>query len=203
MAKRFVEDRLVIASHNKGKIREIAELLKPFNVEVLSTSDFPELLEPIEDGADFLANALIKSDYVAKVTGLPALADDSGLCVNGLDGAPGIYSARWGGNAKDFNIAMERVGQELDKKIGKKQGESAHFTCALSLSWPDGSHEKFEGKIFGNLTFPAIGENGFGYDGIFIPKGYKVSCAQMEPSQKHAISHRADAFKQLVAGCFS
>ncbi len=203
MAKKFTESKLVIASHNKGKVKEIAQLLKPFAVEVLSAGDFPNLQEPEENGVTFLENAEIKSQYVAENTGLPALADDSGLVVDSLGGAPGIYSARWGGEKKDFYMAMERVGRELEDKVGQKHGEAAHFVCALSLTWPDGHTERFEGKVYGTLTFPPRGDNGFGYDAIFIPEGHKVTFAQMNSDKKQALSHRADAFRQLVAGCFS
>jgi XTP/dITP diphosphohydrolase len=203
MPRHFTEDTLVIASHNPGKVKEIAELLKIFNINVKSASEFDELDEPEEDGVDFLENATIKSEYVSRITGLPALADDSGLCVDGLDGAPGIHSARWGGDNKDFHMAMERVGRELEEKFGDKQGDSAHFVCALSLTWPDGHTERFEGKVFGKLTFPQRGNHGFGYDAIFISDGYNETFAEMDPREKHRISHRADAFRQLVDGCFS
>ena len=194
--KKFTQNKLVIASHNQGKVREIGELLAPYGVETISAGDLG-LPEPIEDGDTFIANAEIKALAAAKASGLPALADDSGLSVDALGGAPGIYSARYAGDSKDFNIAMKRVMDEVGS-----QEKGAHFTCALTLAWPDGVVESFEGKVFGNLTWPMRGEKGFGYDPIFIPTGHDVTFAEMEPCDKHAMSHRANAFKQLIEACF-
>lgn len=197
MARHFDGNKLVIASHNKGKVREIGELLEPFGVETVSAGDL-DLPEPVEDGLTFIANAEIKALAAAKASGLPALADDSGLEVHALGGEPGIYSARWAGPSKDFNVAMAAVNERL----GDTENRSANFTCALTLAWPDGQMESFEGKVFGDLVWPMRGEKGFGYDPIFVPTGHSVTFAEMEPADKHAMSHRADAFKQLIDACF-
>lgn len=185
--------KLVIASHNPGKVREIADLLAPFDLEVTSAADFG-LPEPEETGTTFAANAELKARASAKGTGLTALADDSGLAVRALGGAPGIYSARWAGPDKDFAVAMERVEREL----GDNPDRGAAFICALALAWPDGATEVFEGRIEGTLTWPPRGTRGFGYDPIFLPEGDERTFAEMDPGEKHAISHRARAFAQLV-----
>ncbi len=197
MARHFIGDKLVIASHNKGKVREIGELLEPFGVETISAGDLG-LPEPVEDGLTFIANAEIKALAAAKASGLPALADDSGLEVHGLGGEPGIYSARWAGPTKDFNVAMAAVNE----KLGDNPDRGANFTCALTLAWPDGHMESFEGKVFGSLTWPMRGEKGFGYDPVFVPTGFDMTFAEMEPAEKHAMSHRAEAFTQLIDACF-
>jgi XTP/dITP diphosphohydrolase len=195
--RHFAGGKLVVASHNAGKVREIRELLEPFNVEVISAGEL-NLPEPDETALTFIGNAELKALAAAKAANLPALSDDSGLSIDALDGAPGIYSARWAGPEKDFNMAMRRIEDETRDKADK----SARFICALTLAWPDGHCESFEGKVTGVLTFPPSGKKGFGYDPIFIADGYKVTFAEMEPADKHAISHRADAFRQLVAACF-
>lgn len=197
MARRFDGGRLVIASHNPGKVREIGDLLEPFGAEVVSADDLG-LAEPIEDGATFAANAEIKALAAARAANLPALADDSGLSVTALNGQPGIYSARWGGADKDFDMAMRRVIDEIKDQPDR----SARFVCALTLAWPDGHTETFEGTVKGIITKDLQGDKGFGYDPIFIPTGHAITFAQMDAHQKHAMSHRADAFKKLVAGCF-
>lgn len=197
MARTFDGNKLVIASHNKGKVREIGELLEPFGVQTISAGELG-LDEPVEDGLTFIANAEIKALAAAKASGLPALADDSGLEVAALGGEPGIYSARWAGPTKDFNVAMKDVVE----KMGDATDRSANFTCALTLAWPDGHMESFEGKVFGTVTWPMRGEKGFGYDPIFVPEGFDVTFAEMEPAAKHAMSHRAHAFKQLIDACF-
>ena len=197
MARRFAETELVIASHNPGKIREIGDLLRTFDVTVMSAGDL-ELAEPEETETTFIGNAVLKAKASALGANKPALADDSGLAVTALQGAPGIYSARWAGAEKDFSVAMARVQSEL----GDTQDRSAHFICALALAWPDGHVETFEGRVDGSLTFPPRGEKGFGYDTIFIPDGFDITFAEMEPEKKHAMSHRADAFRQLVTNCF-
>jgi XTP/dITP diphosphohydrolase len=196
MARRFTEKKLVIASHNQGKAKEIAELLKPFAIEVISAAALG-LPEPEETEDSFMGNARLKALAAARAAKLPALADDSGLCVDSLDGAPGIYSARWAGPARDFGAAMDRV---LKAVVGKPR--DAHFVAALALAWPDDHCELFEGKVFGSLADAPRGSRGFGYDPIFIPDGRAVTFGEMDPDQKHRISHRADAFRQLVAGCF-
>lgn len=197
MPRRFSADQLVIASHNQGKIREIDALLKPFGVQVRSAVDL-SLAEPEETGDTFIANAILKAEASTQATGLPALADDSGLAVDALNGDPGIYSARWAGPEKDFTAAM----QKIDSLIGDDAPRSAHFVCALALSWPDGHNEVFEGRVDGTLVWPARGDLGFGYDPMFLPEGYTETFGEMDPVQKHEISHRADAFRQLVAACF-
>jgi XTP/dITP diphosphohydrolase len=193
----FESGKLVIASHNLGKVREIRELLTPFDVDVVSVGDL-DIPEPVEDGMTFVANAIIKAHAAALASGLPALADDSGLAVHTLNNEPGIYSARWAGPNKDFSLAMEKIQKRLENFDDK----SAHFTCALALCWPDGHTESFEGKVFGHMTWPPRGDKGFGYDPTFIANGMSVSFAEMQPKSKHAISHRAKAFRKLVKGCF-
>ena len=197
MARSFTEPKLVLATHNPGKVVEIAALLEPFGVEVVSAGELG-LPEPEETEATFEGNARLKAHAAARAANLPALSDDSGLAVSGLDGAPGIYSARWAGPGKDFGVAMARVETEL----GDNPDRSAHFICALTLAWPDGHDETFVGKVHGTLTFPPRGEHGFGYDPIFVAEGHAQTFGEMDPAQKHAMSHRADAFSQLVAACF-
>jgi XTP/dITP diphosphohydrolase len=196
MARRFTGDTLVIASHNKGKVREIAELLGAYVAHFPSAGELG-LPEPEETEATFIGNAELKARAAAIASGLPALADDSGLVVPALGGAPGIYSARWAGPDKDFDFAMRRVQVELGGG-----DPAAHFVCALALAWPDGHAESVEGRINGHLVFPPRGDRGFGYDPIFIMAGRDITFAEMDPVEKHAVSHRADAFAQLVALCF-
>lgn len=196
MSRRFDGDTLVIASHNKGKVREIAHLLGAYVAHFPGAGDL-NLPEPEETESSFIGNAELKARAAALGSGLPALADDSGLVVPALGGAPGIYSARWAGETKDFDIAMRRVESELGGG-----DPSAHFVCALSLAWPDGHVESCEGKVYGRLVFPGRGDRGFGYDPIFIPDGHDITFAEMDPADKHRMSHRADAFAQLVARCF-
>jgi XTP/dITP diphosphohydrolase len=195
-------ETLVIASHNPGKVREIAELVEPFGVAVKSAGDLG-LAEPEETGASFAENAELKARASAEGAGLPALADDSGLSVRALGGRPGIYSARWAGPDKDFRQAMERVERELREANGGAGGDrSACFVCALTLAWPDGTVRTFQGQIDGTLTYPPRGERGFGYDPVFVPEGHEITFGEMEPAQKHAMSHRARAFRQLVDAVF-
>lgn len=197
MARFFKGGKLIIASHNLGKVIEIKKLLLPFSTDVISAGDL-NLPEPVEDGQTFKDNAKIKAQAAALASGLPALADDSGLCVHKLNDEPGIYSARWAGPDKNFDVAMRKVQEKL-KKFDDK---SAHFTCALALCWPDGHTEIFEGKVFGNLIWPPRGKKGFGYDPIFIANDMSLSFAEMQPEAKHAISHRAQAFKKMMKACF-
>lgn len=199
MARRFAGDRLVIASHNPGKAREIEDLLRPFAVVVVPAAELC-LPEPEETGASFIANAELKAVAAAQASGLPALADDSGLVVSSLGGAPGVTSARWAGPERDFRIAMRRVQEQLERITGADR--KAHFACALTLAWPDGHRETFEGFVHGRLVFPPRGERGFGYDPIFVPDGRDLSFGEMDPDEKHRISHRADAFRKLVSACF-
>ena len=198
--RRFAGPKLVIASHNAGKAREIAELLAPYGVEVISATKL-DLPEPEETETTFVGNAELKARAAAQRSGLPALADDSGLVVPALEGAPGIYSARWAGPAKDFAIAMTRVQRELEAKAASDR--HAHFVAALSLCWPDGHCESFEGRVDGRVVWPPRGDKGFGYDPMFVPDGHAITFGEMEPAAKHAISHRADAFRQLTAACFA
>ena len=197
MARLFDHDRLVIASHNPGKVSEIADLMQPFVVEVISAADL-NLDEPEETGTTFADNALLKAHAAAKAANLPALADDSGLVVNALAGAPGVYSARWAGADKDFIVAMEKV----EKLLRGSEDRSSMFVCALALAWPDGHADVFEGFVEGEITWPPRGEKGFGYDPIFTADGEDITFAEMEPAQKHTMSHRADAFQKLVSACF-
>lgn len=199
MTRFFKEDVLVLATHNPGKVREISELLRPYNIITKSAADL-DLPEPIEDGASFRENAIIKAKFTAKESGMPGLSDDSGLCVHDLNDEPGIYSARWAGSEKNFGLAMKKIWERL-KDI--PQPWHAHFVCALALAWPDGHTESFEGKIFGEITWPPRGEKGFGYDPIFVPVGETQTFAELDPIFKHSISHRAEAFDMLVRSCFT
>jgi len=185
---------LVIATHNAGKAREIAALLEG-RVGAVVTSGALGLPEPVEDANTFEGNALIKARAACAESGKPALADDSGLAVTALGGDPGIYSARWGGAAKDFNLAMAKVHEAL----GDAEDRSAAFICALALVFPDGREEVFTGRVEGDIVWPKRGAKGFGYDPIFQPKGKALTFAEMDPGDKQAMSHRADAFRQLVA----
>ena len=192
--------KLVIATHNAGKLREIRELLAPFSIECVGAAEL-DLPEPEETGNNFVDNAELKAREAADLSGLPALADDSGLSVDALHGMPGIFSARWAevaeGN-RDFGRAMEKVWNEVEA-AGEDAGHDAHFTCALSIAWPDGDIESFEGKVFGTLVWPPRGENGFGYDPMFVPVGRDKTFGEIEPAEKHGMSHRAQAFERLVA----
>lgn len=182
---------LVIASHNAGKVAEIGAMLAPLGFKVLSASE-TGLSEPEETGSTFAENAILKAEYTAHHTGLPALADDSGLAVDALGGAPGIYSARWAGADKNFASAFARIQNELGDKPA-----TAHFVCVLALALPTGT-QTFEGRIDGKLIFPPRGERGFGYDPIFIPDGYAQTFAEIDPAEKNRISHRARAFAKFL-----
>lgn len=198
--RKLAPGKLVIASHNEGKVGEIHALLKPYGIDTVSAGALG-LPEPAETGTTFLANAELKARSAADLSGLPALADDSGLAVEALGGDPGIYSARWAGEQKDFGLAMRLVHEHLER-AGPAAGRDAHFICALSLCWPDGHIESFEGRVDGLIVWPPRGTQGFGYDPIFRPLGHDVSFGEMRPDAKHAISHRADAFRKLVAAVF-
>ena len=194
--------RLVLASHNKGKLREIAALLAPYGIDVVSAGDLG-LAEPDETESTFAGNARLKSVAAAVASGLPALSDDSGLEVDALNGAPGIYSARWAGPSKDFSLAMRKVEDALALTgTTTPQTRRANFTAVLSLAWPDGSSEEFEGKVFGTLVWPPRGTRGFGYDPMFLADGHNETFGEMAPEAKHAISHRAVAFRKFVEACF-
>ena len=199
MARRFTEPRLILASHNVGKLREIVALIAPFGIETRGAAEL-DLPEPEETGLTFTENAVLKARAAATATGAPALADDSGLVVAGLDGAPGLHSARWAetSQGRDFVAAMNRVEFEL----GADGDRRAHFISVLALYWPDGHCEIFEGRIDGHLTFPPLGARGFGYDPIFVPGGYDVTFGEMDPDEHYSMSHRARAFSKLVAACF-
>jgi XTP/dITP diphosphohydrolase len=198
--RKLAPGKLVIASHNEGKVREIRALLAPFGVEPVSAASL-DLPEPDETGTTFVANAELKALQAADLSGLPALADDSGLCVEALGGEPGIFSARWAGPSKDFGLAMALVEKNIAEK-GPDVPRDAHFVCALALAWPDGHVEWFEGRVDGTLVWPPRGGNGFGYDAMFLPNGHEQTFGEMAPEAKHAMSHRADAFGQLVAAVF-
>jgi XTP/dITP diphosphohydrolase len=197
MRQPFPGDRLVIASHNPGKVEEIAALLASFGVETIAAGSLG-LPEPEETGDSFEANAALKARASTEASGLPALADDSGLVVPALGGAPGIYSARWAGPAKDFRVAMERVHRELGDK-----DRSARFIAVLALAWPHGDTELFRGEVDGTLTWPPRGDRGFGYDPMFIPRGGTLTFGEIDPVEKHRISHRARAFAKLVERYFN
>jgi XTP/dITP diphosphohydrolase len=197
VSRRLEPGKLVIASHNQGKVREIAELLGPYGMILLSAAEL-DLPEADETGNSFVDNAELKARLAADLSGLPALADDSGLCVDALEGRPGIYSARWAGEDRDFALAMERVHEEMLAQ-GPEAGRNAHFICALSVCWPDGYIQSFEGRVDGILVWPPRGGLGFGYDPMFQPVGRDVTFGEMDPGEKHAMSHRADAFRKLVA----
>ena len=194
--------RLVVASHNPGKVREILDLVAPHGLRVVSAAELG-LPEPEETGSTFAANAELKALTAARGAGLPALADDSGIEVEALGGAPGIYSARWAGPSKDFSVAMRRVADELraEGRWSQSPGPRANFTAVLCLAWPDGTSEAFEGKVYGHLVWPPRGTKGFGYDPMFVADGETLTFGEMEPAAKHAISHRARAFAKFVAAC--
>ena len=197
MSRKLAPGKLVIASHNEGKVREIRALLAEHGIDPVSAGSLG-LPEPPETGTTFVANAELKARAAADLSGLPALADDSGLVVEALGGEPGIFSARWAGENKDFGLAMRLVNERLLEQ-GPDAGRDAHFVCALSLAWPDGHVESFEGRVDGVLVWPPRGSQGFGYDPIFQPLGHAITFGEMDPAAKHAMSHRADAFAKLVA----
>ncbi len=203
MTARLAGETLVIATHNPGKLREIAELVAPFGVNIVSAAELG-LPEPEETGETFTANAALKARAAAAGSGRPALADDSGLSVAALGGAPGIHSARWAGSEKDFAAAMARVERELvaAARTGGARDRRAAFVCALCLAYPDGREQVFEGRIEGHLTWPPRGERGFGYDPMFLAEGHEITFGEMEPAEKHKISHRVRAFAKLVRDVF-
>lgn len=191
-----LSDKILVASHNSGKVREISALLAPLGLKAVSASDMG-LLEPDETEDTFEGNAILKARAAAEATGLPALADDSGLAVTALEGAPGIFSARWAGPNKDFKVAMQAVWTALEDRGATDL--TAHFICVLALAKPQGGVETFRGEVGGALTWPPRGDRGFGYDPIFIPHGHAITFGEMEPDAKHAMSHRARAFEKLLA----
>jgi XTP/dITP diphosphohydrolase len=198
---RRIRPKLVIATHNAGKLREIRALLEPFGIECVGAADL-DLPEPEETGVTFVDNADLKAPQAADLSGLPALADDSGLCVDALGGMPGIFSARWAEareGSRDFSLAMERVWQAIED-CGPNASPDAYFACALAIAWPnDGQAESFEGRIDGQIVWPPRGDKGFGYDPMFVPVGHERTFGELDPELKHSISHRADAFGKLLA----
>jgi len=202
MGRRFQERELLVATHNRGKLEEIAALLAPYGIKVSSNADHG-LGEPEETETTFVGNARIKAKAAMEATGLPALADDSGIEIDALGGAPGVYTADWAEtpNGRDFIMAMDRAWSELEA-ISAPEPRSARFCCTLVLIWPDGHEEVFEGKMDGQIVWPMRGDQGHGYDPIFQPTGFDQTFGEMDRWEKNRISHRADAFKKLVAGCF-
>lgn len=203
MIRKLSPGKLVVASHNAGKVREIGALLAPFQMTAVSAGDLG-LAEPEETENTFIGNAELKARAAALVSELPALADDSGLVVPALGGDPGIYSARWAerpDGQRDFDYAMQRVEDALNKHTNASR--AAHFICALSVAWPDGHIQSYEGRVEGILVWPPRGTLGFGYDPVFQPLGFTETFGEMDPEAKHAMSHRADAFRQLVEDCFA
>lgn len=207
MSLRKLEGRLVVASHNPGKLWELQQLLAPYGVDAVSAGALG-LAEPEETETTFAGNALLKARAAAQGAGLPAFADDSGLCVEALGGAPGVYSARWGGENRDFSAAIDRVEREL-RACAATPPFRAHFLCALAIVWPDGHAQQYEGRVDGVLVFPKRGEKGFGYDPIFLPDGLEKTFGEMMSAEKHALpgdgsralSHRARAFQAFAAEC--
>lgn len=204
--KKLAPGKLVIASHNDGKVREIRALLEPYGLDAVSAKVL-DLPEPEETGTTFAANALLKAVSACDLSGLPALADDSGLCVEALGGEPGVYTANWaeigeGDSVKrDWMHAMRMVEDRL-QALGPGISRSAHFVCTLAVVWPDGSDALFEGRVEGTLVWPPRGDRGFGYDPVFVPLGYNQTFGEMDPDLKHKIGHRADAFDKLVIAVF-
>ncbi|MES2969132.1 MAG: RdgB/HAM1 family non-canonical purine NTP pyrophosphatase [Pseudomonadota bacterium] len=201
--RRFSGNTLLVATHNKGKLEEISALLEPFGVSVISAGSLG-LPEPEETENTFVGNARIKAHAAAKATGLPALADDSGIGVDGLGGAPGVHTADWAEtpNGRDFQMAMTRTWDALEAAHAPYP-RTAQFRCTLVLAWPDGHDEVFEGVMPGQVVWPMRGDQGHGYDPIFQPDGYDITFGQMDRWEKNRISHRADAFRKLVAGSFT
>ena len=202
MTRRFAGDRLLIATHNRGKLEEMAHLLEPYGVSVVGAGEM-DLPEPEETETTFVGNARIKAHAAARATGLPALSDDSGITIDALDGAPGVYTADWAetGDGRDFGMAMARAHDELMAR-GAARPWTAQFRCTLVLAWPDGHDEVFEGVAPGHLVWPIRGAEGFGYDPMFVPDGYDQTYAEMDRWEKNRISHRARAVAGFIEGCF-
>lgn len=203
MTRRFNGDTLLVATHNTGKLEEIAALLAPYAIRVVSAAD-KGLAVPEETEETFVGNARLKAHAAARATGLPALADDSGLAVDALNGAPGVHTADWAetGRGRDFEMAMQRTWNALEA-CGAPRPRRARFCCTLVLAWPDGHDEVFEGTSEGQIVWPMRGDHGHGYDPIFLPDGYTQTFGEMDRWEKNRISHRADAFARLVRGCFA
>ncbi|WP_323775517.1 RdgB/HAM1 family non-canonical purine NTP pyrophosphatase [Leisingera sp.] len=202
MTRKLEGGKLLVATHNKGKLKEITEILAPFGVSVAGAGEM-NLPEPEETEDTFVGNARIKAHAAAKATGLPALSDDSGITIDALNGAPGVYTADWAEtpNGRDFQRAMARANEKLNA-VGAEAPRTAQFRCTLVIAWPDGHDEVFEGVMPGQLIWPIRGEHGFGYDPMFQPDGYDITCAEMDPEEKNKISHRGKAVTQFVQGCF-
>jgi XTP/dITP diphosphohydrolase len=198
MPRKLKPGRLAIASHNAGKVRELIDLVAPFGLDVVSAAQLG-LSEPDETGSTFIENADLKARATSVSAQIPALADDSGLVVPALGGAPGIHSARWAGPDRNFDAAMA----QLEEALAHQPDRRAHFVCALVLCWPDGHREAFEGTVHGHLVWPPRGTQGFGYDPMFIADGCDITFGEMDPEAKHRISHRAAAFRKLVAACLA
>ncbi len=201
-SRKLFPGRLVIASHNQGKVKEINELIESFGITAISAAALG-LPVPVEDEFSFMGNAAIKAKAAARASGLPALADDSGLEVASLGGRPGVHTANWAetGAGRDFYMAMDRVRREHEES--GSADTSARFVCCLCVAWPDGHTEGFLGKVDGSLSFPPRGKMGFGFDPIFVPDGYEKTFAELDSATKHSISHRADAFRKLVEACLA
>ena len=197
MPRKFTDPKLVLASNNAGKLREIADLIRPFGIAAVSAGALG-LPEPEETGDTFEANAALKARAAVAGAGLPALADDSGLAVHALGGDPGIYSARWAGPARDFGLAMQKV----EERLARKSDRRATFVAVLALAWPDGHIELFRGEVHGTLVWPPRGTRGFGYDPMFVADGHAITFGEMDPAEKHKISHRAVAFEKMIKGCY-
>jgi XTP/dITP diphosphohydrolase len=210
MTDRRLSGKVVIATHNSGKLHEMRELLAPYGIEAISAGEL-HLAEPDETGLTFIANAYIKAKAACDASGLPAFSDDSGLCVEALNGDPGIYSARWAGPEKDFSAAMAKIEAELEKKEAKEPSQRrAHFISALSIVWPDGEQIEVEGRVDGTLVWPPRGDAGFGYDPMFLPDGHTRTFGEMTSIEKHGLpplglglSHRARAFTMLAKLCLA
>lgn len=201
--RKFTEKRLLIATHNAGKLAEMRALLAPYGVEVTGAAEMG-LGEPVETEDNFVGNARIKARAAVEATGLPVLADDSGICVDALDGAPGVYTADWAetGNGRDFGMAMEKTWKALEDKSAPKP-RTAQFRCTLVLMWPDGHDEVFEGVLPGSVVWPPCGAEGHGYDPIFMPDGYEITLGEMPAELKNRLSHRALAVEKMIGACFA
>ena len=202
MTRKLEHGRVVVASHNEGKVRELRVLLEPFGLELVSAKEL-DLPEPEETGTTFFFNAELKAMSAADLSGLPAIADDSGICVEALGGDPGVYTANWADTSggRDWMLAMSRVQERLEAH-GPGVSRAAYFACVLCVAWPDGHVESFEGRAEGSLVWPPRGDRGFGYDPVFVPQGYDQTFGEMDPEEKHRISHRAAAFAKLKAALF-
>ena len=199
MTRKLEPGKLVVATHNQGKVKELRALLEPFGLDLVSAKDL-DLPEPEETGTTFFFNAELKARSAADLSGLPAISDDSGICVEALDGMPGVFTADWAEteNGRDWMLAMSRVQERLEA-LGPEASRGAYFACVLCVVWPDGHVEHFEGRADGTLVWPPRGDKGFGYDPMFVPQGYTETFAEMDPGEKHRISHRAAAFAKLKA----